>query len=136
MTTDNMAAGRPGAPGFPTGRRKGLSISPEEMVRSSFLSPDGGFLEVIEPAMAGVDLLSWAAAQREDLERRLLKHGALLFRGLHVPATDQFQSLARFFASALLDYKERAAPRNEVAKSIYTSTEFPPDQHIPMHHEM
>ena len=36
----------------------------------------------------------------------------------------------------MLGYLERAAPRKEVSSNIFTSTEYPADQVIPLHHEM
>jgi alpha-ketoglutarate-dependent taurine dioxygenase len=75
-------------------------------------------------------------AQRQSLEGQLLEHGALLFRGFDISSVEQFREVAGLLADELLDYSERAAPRNEVAKSIYSSTEFPADQPIPLHHEM
>jgi len=35
-----------------------------------------------------------------------------------------------------LSYNERAAPRVQVDEAVYTSTEYPADQYIPLHHEM
>jgi alpha-ketoglutarate-dependent taurine dioxygenase len=123
--------------GFPTGRRKPVSVDQGSLVKSSFLAPEDRFLLVQEPNMEGVNLVTWAAARREELERQLLAHGGILFRGFGVDAVQQFKDVARALADGdLLDYNERAAPRNEVDKSVYTSTEFPADQHIPMHHEM
>jgi alpha-ketoglutarate-dependent taurine dioxygenase len=51
-------------------------------------------------------------------------------------AISQFEQFARAISPELLDYLERAAPRTEVGKNVYTSTEYPPDQIIPQHHEM
>jgi alpha-ketoglutarate-dependent taurine dioxygenase len=134
MTNDQATAPR-SAP-FSTGRRKAVSVSQEALVKTRFLSPEDRFLAVIEPSMEGVNLTSWAAAQREALSRQLLDHGAILFRGFGVGSVEQFQEFTRAISDQLIDYSERAAPRSEVAKSVYTSTEFPPDQRIPMHHEM
>jgi alpha-ketoglutarate-dependent taurine dioxygenase len=60
----------------------------------------------------------------------------LLFRNFAIDSSSQFQQFARALVPDLLDYLERAAPRREVAKNIFTSTEYPPDQPIPLHHEM
>jgi alpha-ketoglutarate-dependent taurine dioxygenase len=48
----------------------------------------------------------------------------------------QFQEFTRALSPDLLDYLERAATRREVEKNIYTSTDYPADQPIPLHHEM
>jgi alpha-ketoglutarate-dependent taurine dioxygenase len=65
-----------------------------------------------------------------------MKHGALLFRGFEMESVARFELLARAVSQDLLDYNERAAPRTQVGKNIFTSTEFPADQTIPLHHEM
>ncbi len=136
MKTDgaNSAGDAPAA--FPVGRRRAIPVSTESLVRTRPLSGDDGFLLLVEPALDGVNLASWAGAQRELLDRLLLAHGGLLFRGFPVQGLEPFRDLARAVSGQLLDYKERAAPRREVAGSVYTSTEFPADQSIPMHHEM
>jgi alpha-ketoglutarate-dependent taurine dioxygenase len=121
--------------GFQPGR-KAVSVDSAALVKSSLLAPEDRFLLMLEPNMDGVDLVSWAASQREALDRQLLAHGGILFRGFNVDSVAQFTAVTRAVCDELLDYNERAAPRSEVEKSIYTSTEFPADQHIPMHHEM
>jgi alpha-ketoglutarate-dependent taurine dioxygenase len=131
-----MAIHEKANPGFPAGRRKAVSLAQSSLVKSSLLSPEGPFLLLLEPNMEGINLVSWAAAQRPHLERQLVDHGGILFRGFSVGSPQQFKDFARALAGELIDYVERAAPRSEVEKSIYTSTEFPADQHIPMHHEM
>jgi alpha-ketoglutarate-dependent taurine dioxygenase len=122
--------------GFQPGRRKALSVDASALVKSGFIAPEEKFLLVLEPNMEGVDLVSWARSQRDALERQLLAHGGILFRGFGVGSPQQLKDVARAICEDLIDYNERAAPRNEVEKSVYTSTEFPADQHIPMHHEM
>jgi alpha-ketoglutarate-dependent taurine dioxygenase len=122
--------------GFTSGRRKTVSVDQRSLVKSSFLNGGGPFLLVLEPNVEAFNLVSWAAAQRQEIERLLLAHGGILFRGFNVESAQQFREFAGVIAGDLIDYNERAAPRQEVGKSVYTSTEFTADQHIPMHHEM
>ncbi|NJL26855.1 MAG: TauD/TfdA family dioxygenase [Thermoanaerobaculia bacterium] len=120
-------------------KRQALRLSPEALVKLGSLSgdePEGAFPLVVRPNAANLNLASWAQGHRELVEKKLLEHGVVLFRDFKVENVDQFQDFARAVSPDLLDYKERAAPRNEVASNVYTSTEFPPDQIIPMHHEM
>lgn len=125
---------------FGGGRRKAVRQSQEDLVRLGPLEGPGGdgsaFPLVLQPNAEDVSLASWAAAQRERLDALLLEHGALLFRGFRVDSVERFQEAARAVTPDLLDYRERAAPRREVAAKVYTSTEFPADQWIPLHHEM
>jgi hypothetical protein len=83
-----------------------------------------------------IALVRWAASRLHQIELDLLEHGAILFRGFHCPNVKEFESFSRLFAPALLDYVERAAPRKEVYNRVYTSTEYPAHQSIPLHHEM
>ncbi len=115
--------------------RKAVRLSQKDLVRTRYLN-EVQLPLVYEPDEENVNLISWAASQREPITAQLLRHGALLFRGFGLDTVEQFQELTHSLTPELLDYRERAAPRLEVAKSIYTSTEFPADQSIPMHHEM
>ena len=131
-----MNASEGGAGRFHAMQRKAVRITPNAVVRYSYLDENERFPLVIEPAMDGINLAGWAAANREQLETQLLQHGGILFRKFNVTAVSQFQQFARAISPDLLDYNERAAPRTEVNQNIYTSTEYPADQHIPLHHEM
>ncbi|MEV6521220.1 TauD/TfdA family dioxygenase [Longispora sp. NPDC051575] len=60
--------------------------------------------------------------------------GAVLLRGL--PADlDLFDRVVRTVGGEPLEYTERSTPRSEVQGNIYTSTEYPAAQSIPMHNE-
>jgi alpha-ketoglutarate-dependent taurine dioxygenase len=113
-----------------------ISLSAEKLVRCRLLSEREELPLLIEPAMEHVDLMSWAGDQREEIERLLLRYGAILFRGFRVADAGEFEHFVRTLAPDLIDYRERAAPRHEVGNNIYTSTEYPPDQRILLHHEM
>lgn len=91
---------------------------------------------VVEPNVDDVDLVGWARANHGLIQEKLLMHGGLLLRGFQPPALAQFESFARTISPVLLGYIERAAPRFEVSENIFTSTEYPADQTIPLHHEM
>ena len=122
--------------GFRSGSRKAVRRSDQELVRWGELPGMGSFPALAEPGVDGVDLAAWLAGHREAVEARLLDHGALLLRGFDVPTVEAFRSVARSLGPELLDYRERAAPRHEVGQQVFTSTEFPADQWIPLHHEM
>ncbi len=117
-------------------RRRPVRVSADELVRTGHLEGGKHFPLVVEPAAGGVNLVSWAEGRREWIEAELLRHGALLFRGFEVESPERFEQFARAVAPELLDYFERAAPRVEVGRNIYTSTEYPAEHAIPLHHEM
>ena len=121
--------------GFGRARRP-VRLTAESLVETSHFDGDGRPPLVVSPRREGVVAARWAAGRREWVERELLRHGALLFRGFDISGAEQYAEFARALSPELLDYLERAAPRVEVGPNIYTSTEYPADQPIPLHHEM
>lgn len=122
---------------FGSARRQPLNLSRAELVKTGSLQEASEqFPLVFTPGIENVNLIRWVEANRERVERELLLHGALLFRGFEIAGVEQFEQFARAISPDLLDYRERAAPRLEVGRNIYTSTEYPAEHHIPLHHEM
>ncbi|WP_067186416.1 TauD/TfdA family dioxygenase [Microtetraspora niveoalba] len=78
--------------------------------------------------------LDWVTANRDGLRAALAEHGAVLLRGLPVDL-DLFDRIVRVIGGEPLPYTERSTPRTSVTESIYTSTEYPADQPLPMHNE-
>ncbi len=119
------------------GRRQRKSVRLSSAAAVSFgSSPETGFVRVAKPAEGSVDLRDWAAGNLALIEEQLLAAGAVLFRGFGVDGVEPFRAVSEVFVPKLLDYQDRAAPRLSVAKGVYTSTEFPASQIIPLHHEM
>jgi alpha-ketoglutarate-dependent taurine dioxygenase len=90
---------------------------------------------VFEPAAIGVNLINWATNNREFLEKHLLQVGAILFRNFDLSSTEEFEQLIETVSGRLLDYSYRSTPRTLVSGHIYTSTEYPSHQSIPLHNE-
>lgn len=61
--------------------------------------------------------------------------GALLFRDFNIKSADDFYDIVSLLHLDLSSYVGGDSPRTKVKKNIYTSTEYPPDQFITMHHE-
>ena len=93
------------------------------------------FPHEIRPAEAGRDLGSYIASERETLKESLARHGAILFRGFDVPAPDAFEAACRQLSPDLVEYVGGGALRQRVSGRVYTSTELPADQKIPLHCE-
>src|ERR1043165_5748601 len=115
--------------------RKAVGLSPQAMVKTSFLDGAETFPLVIQPQVENINIAGWASMNRELLEAQLLKHGALLFRDFNVETVSRFEQFARAVSPELLDYRERSSPRTEGTKGIYTSTDYPADQSIHFHNE-
>jgi alpha-ketoglutarate-dependent taurine dioxygenase len=70
-----------------------------------------------------------------DVDAALAERGAVLFRGFAVASADDFERFARAITPGLVDYQFGSTPRSRIQGRIYTSTEYPAHQHIPMHNE-
>jgi alpha-ketoglutarate-dependent taurine dioxygenase len=117
-------------------RRKPLRLSEEDLVHLEPLRQDGRLPLLATPAVPGVDLASWAERHRELLRSLLIENGAVLFRGFEVAGVEGFEEFIRIIAGPLLEYKYGSTPRTRVGGNIYTSTEYPAHQEIPLHNEM
>lgn len=121
---------------LPPIRRRATAISAEGLITRSSLAPDQRLPLVIQPAVEGLDIVVWATNNRPMILSELLAHGGLLFRGFTVPSVAVFEQFIMAVAGALLEYSYRSTPRTQVSGRIYTSTEYPANQSIPMHNEM
>lgn len=122
-------------------RRKVVEVSAENLVRFAPLegaqAPEGNELPlVVHAEMKGVDLKTWVRENRELIGEKLRRHGGLLFRGFEVRTEQDLEALVAALSGELLEYTYRSTPRTNVSGRIYTSTEYPADQTIPMHNEM
>jgi alpha-ketoglutarate-dependent taurine dioxygenase len=69
------------------------------------------------------------------VSRHLSTVGGLLFRGFSVESVADFEVLVKMISPDLASYEFGSTPRSQVHNQIYTSTEYPPHQHIPLHNE-
>ncbi|AXA67771.1 TauD/TfdA family dioxygenase [Pseudomonas oryzihabitans] len=90
---------------------------------------------LVEAREPGVDLLDAQALLRPLVDERLERCGGLLFRGFSVGEAERFRSFAAGFGQPLLNYEFGSTPRSNVTQGVYTSTEYPAHQHIPLHNE-
>lgn len=118
-----------------TGRRAS-GVSGRELVRESLPGEDGSLPMILQPAVEGVDLAAWLAGHREKVGEHLTERGGILFRGFDISSLEQLEQLVCALSGELLEYTYRSTPRTQVSGRIYTSTEYPPDLHIPLHNEM
>ena len=116
-------------------KRKAIHAS-DALIKERLLDPERSLPLLIEPAIHGVSLPDWAGNNREFIKQRLHRHGGILFRGFNLSGVDEFELLLRSVAGELLEYSYRSTPRTQVSGRIYTSTEYPAHQTIPLHNEM
>lgn len=90
---------------------------------------------IITQEQTGPDLFEWFSNNKELIEHQILEDGPLLFRGYKINGSKAFEKLIASLGSELLDYNNRSTPRTLVKGQIYTSTEYPPNEHIALHNE-
>jgi alpha-ketoglutarate-dependent taurine dioxygenase len=90
---------------------------------------------LVEPPADANAWQTWLPALRELALNRLPEVGGLLMRGFDVLGEQPFQQLARAFGHELLSYEFGSTPRKAVEQGVYTSTEYPAHQVIPLHNE-
>jgi len=119
-----------------TSRRKAIALSSETLIKESLLRADVSLPLVLEPAVDALSLTEWTSNNRDLIVQKLRTHGAILFRGFNPNSVEEFEQFLRLLIGDLLPYSYRSTPRSEVSGRIYTSTEYPAHQSIPLHNEM
>ncbi|UWZ39405.1 TauD/TfdA family dioxygenase [Dactylosporangium roseum] len=98
-------------------------------------APAGWAPAVVEAKLSGVDLDRWVEDQLDSVRGLLTDHHAVLLRGFAGDAAALGRVVARVGGDELVDYVNRSTPRSRVEGRIFTSTEYPSDQHIRLHSE-
>ena len=80
-------------------------------------------------------LAEWIRHNRPDVEFYLSEHGGILFRNFDFSDPKAFEHVVDSVSSEALDYIYRSTPRTALGNKIYTATEYPPKQKIPLHNE-
>ncbi|HEV7798176.1 MAG TPA: TauD/TfdA family dioxygenase [Pyrinomonadaceae bacterium] len=106
-----------------------------QQITLSYLRPGSPLPLVIRPAGEEIELVEWAAANTRFIESYLLRNGAILFRDFALSTVEEFERLIEAVSGPLLDYSYRSTPRHVVSGRIYSSTEYPAHQTIPLHNE-
>jgi amino acid adenylation domain-containing protein len=111
--------------------RTALDATPFEVVRTegrpAVLTLDG-------PAPG--DPAAWCAEQAGRLRATVAEHGALLVRGLGLRNADTVAGVGRALLHQVMTEREGFALRRRLADGVYSSSEWPVDQPMCMHHEL
>jgi alpha-ketoglutarate-dependent taurine dioxygenase len=94
---------------------------------------------VIEPEQNrdSESLIFLVSGERKFFREKILKYGALLFRGFALECAADLERFARAFSEKeLLDYVGGTSPRKELGGRVYTSTEYPPHIRLALHNEL
>ena len=120
---------------YPLEKSANFTPAVPPQISLSYLRPGSPLPLVVRPAGEGIDLAQWAAANVGFIENYLLRNGAILFRGFGLKTAGEFQRMIEGVAGPLLDYSYRSTPRHVISGRIYSSTEYPAHQSIPLHNE-
>ena len=80
-------------------------------------------------------LVDFIYKNKENVEKYVNDHGAVLFRGFKIHSLSEFQKASEILCDDLSDYVYRSSPRTKLGGKVYTSTEYPKDREIPLHNE-
>jgi len=81
------------------------------------------------------DVPRWAAEHRDALRAAVVEHGSLLVRGLRLRDIAETEAVFRRLGS-LMTEKEPFAARRSYSNGVYSSSKWPPNQPMCMHHEL
>ncbi|MEU6005460.1 TauD/TfdA family dioxygenase [Streptomyces sp. NPDC047453] len=82
------------------------------------------------------DATGWAAEHRKALRARVAEHGAVLVRGLGLREPEQISAVFTELGGPLMPEREAFAPREAYGRGLYSSTAWPANQPMCMHHEL
>jgi hypothetical protein len=113
-----------------------VQLREETWVESGTLREGQMLPRLLRARRPDVDLVEWAGMNRPMLERELLKHGALLFRGFDMSNAVTFERFALVFCPQL--YGENGehvqAPESE-SGALYTPVFYAPEKKLLWHNE-
>lgn len=114
---------------------KPLKISTKELIKVSYLTIEKNSPLLVEPNLGELNLAVWAKNNLDWIEKKILKHGGILFRNFDINTHNKFEEFVNSVCYKPLSYIERSTPRNQLSDKVYTSTEFPPEETIALHNE-
>lgn len=117
-------------------RRKPIDLRADLPIQTRSLHPNSPLPLAVEPAIEGLNLTGWATRNRTWIETQLLQHGGILFRGFKIQNAMDFEQFVSALSDELMPYAYRSTPRRPVRGNVYTSTEYPAAQLIPLHNEL
>lgn len=115
-------------------RREEIDLAEVSLTTTSYLRSGQMLPLVIQPAIEGVNLASWAGNNRDYLGKELSKHGGILFRNFNIDTPAKFEAFARAVSTELFD-EYGDLPRDTPGAKVYHSTPYPADKSILFHNE-
>jgi len=82
------------------------------------------------------DAPSWAAEHRDALRTAVAEYGSVLVRGLGLHDSTEIGAVFARLATGLMTEKEAFASRRTYSEGVYSSSKWPSNQPMCMHHEL
>ncbi len=115
-------------------RPQPVQLAASEPFRVASLHPGQKLPLVLEPPGADADLIGLAVRHKDFIERKLVEHGAILFRGFPAGSVSAFDAFTRSICSELF-VENGEHPRENVKGNVYTPVYFPPERKLLWHNE-
>ena len=96
------------------------------------LQPSKPPMLLVEPAG---DAARWVAEHKGALRAGVAEHGSLLVRGLGLRDPAEVEAVFRQLGSLMIE-REAFAARKRYSDGVYSSSKWPPNQQMCMHHEL
>jgi alpha-ketoglutarate-dependent taurine dioxygenase len=110
-----------------------MSVLSASKLNEVELQPGGPAILRVEPAG---DALNWASEHRTTLRAIVARHGCVLIRGLRLRDATEVGAIFRGLGSNLMTEKEAFASREIHSEGVYSSSAWPQNQQMCMHHEL
>ena len=95
------------------------------------------FIEAASSKVATIDgFVNWVKANRPSLDRLLIQHGGMVFRGFPVKTADDFNAWVALYDQFESGYAGGATLRSKIKGNVFESTRYSADLKIPQHQEM
>ena len=108
------------------------SLSPASLLNVELQPGKPPILRVNAPG----DAPSWAVEHRDALRTVVAEHGSVLVRGLGLRDTTEIGAVFARLATGLMTEKEAFASRQTYSEGVYSSSKWPSNQPMCMHHEL
>jgi alpha-ketoglutarate-dependent taurine dioxygenase len=82
------------------------------------------------------DAVGWAADHRDALRAVVTEHGSVLVRGLGLRDAAETRAVFQWLAAGLMIEREAFAARQTYSDGLYSSSKWPANQPMCMHHEL
>jgi alpha-ketoglutarate-dependent taurine dioxygenase len=80
--------------------------------------------------------ISYYLENKDRIEDKLMKDGAIKFKGVQIYSLEDFQRVVDSISSKFMNYIDGNSPRTKLSGNVYSSTEYDKAYKITMHNEL